>query len=383
MPEGIFNGFATILLPFLVTRAGLPAAAAASATAIALLPYVMAALCGPIIDLSLTLRRWYCIALFGSAVMFILITAAPIRRDTIGLLTAAAFCCEIGAVLICVTVAAIIARIVPDSAKGRAGGWYQAGLLGGAGLGGGGGIWLTAHTSTSFTSFILVGTAVASATALRFLPALPVVRDGRSLKTRLVEVGRDLVELVREPQGRLVTLLVVSPIGVGAATNLWSAIAIDWHTAPNLVALVTGAVNGLAAAIGCIVGGRMADQIGRLNGFFGSGLMMAVVAVAMAAAPRNEAVFGSGVMLYSLSQGWANAAYSALALYVISRGAVASKYAILTSLGNIPVSYMTAFDGYVHDRWSAAGMLTIEALIGVACVAVALLPVRRLRLTHL
>jgi hypothetical protein len=63
------------------------------------------------------------------------------------------------------------------------------------------------------------------------------------------------------------------------------------------------------------------------------------------------------VPFYALSQGLQNAAFSAVLLHVTGRGAAATKYALRGSLGNLPVSYMTAFDGWAHDRFGAAGML--------------------------
>ena len=82
----------------------------------------------------------------------------------------------------------------------------------------------------------------------------------------------------------------------------------------------------------------------------------------------------SGV--YAASTGWAWAAFSALLLYAIGRGAASTKYATLSSLGNLPTTYMTAFDGWVHDRSGAAGMLNAEALLGVGSVVLGLIALK-------
>lgn len=92
---------------------------------------------------------------------------------------------------------------------------------------------------------------------------------------------------------------------------------------------------------------------------------MAAIATGMALAPRTLAMFGAGVLAYALSGGMAYAAFSALLLYVIGRGAASTKYATLASLGNLPTSYMTAFDGWAHDRAGSAGMLYGESALGV------------------
>jgi len=38
-------------------------------------------------------------------------------------------------------------------------------------------------------------------------------------------------------------------------------------------------------------------------------------------------------------------------LSAIGRGAASTKYAALSSLGNVPVVYMTGVDGWAHDRF--------------------------------
>ena len=102
---------------------------------------------------------------------------------------------------------------------------------------------------------------------------------------------------------------------------------------------------------------------------------MALVALIMVAAPRTPNVYSSGVLFYAFSSGLAYAAFSAIVLYVIGRGAASAKYAILSSLGNVPPVYMTAFDGWMHDRSGVVGMLTGEALLGMACIVLGLVAV--------
>jgi hypothetical protein len=121
-----------------------------------------------------------------------------------------------------------------------------------------------------------------------------------------------------------------------------------------------------------VVGGFIADRLGRWWTFFGAGALMALVAIVMAVAPRTPAAYGAGVLSYALSLGLANAGFSAIVLHVIGRGAASAKYAILSSLGNVPFVYMTAFDGWMHDRSGAVGMLNADALVGLVCTVLGL-----------
>src|SRR5438093_838243 len=74
-------------------------------------------------------------------------------------------------------------------------------------------------------------------------------------------------------------MLVCSPIGAGAMNNLWSAVAPDWRATPDQVALVSGVLNGVLSAIGCVIGGWVADRVGRWWAYFGSGILIAMVAI--------------------------------------------------------------------------------------------------------
>ncbi|HEY7303406.1 MAG TPA: hypothetical protein VH601_04805 [Bryobacteraceae bacterium] len=138
-------------------------------------------------------------------------------------------------------------------------------------------------------------------------------------------------------------------------------------------------MNGLAAAFGSLVSGWIADRHGRYIAFFGSGLIQAGVAILLLKAPRSPFMFGLGILLYATSQGGNYGAFSALVFHVAGSRAVATKYAILTSLGYVPISYMTTFDGFAHDRWGTAGMLLSEASLGVAFTALALFALWRVR----
>ncbi len=46
---------------------------------------------------------------------------------------------------------------------------------------------------------------------------------------------------------------------------------------------------------------------------------------------------------------------------------------------NVPSAYMTAFDGWVHDRSGVERMLEAEALLAMVSIALGLLAVRKLK----
>ncbi|MBA3833701.1 MAG: MFS transporter [Chthoniobacterales bacterium] len=377
LPYGISNGFVSITLPFALVRAVFSVAAAASVVALGLSANLWRFVGAPVVDLTLSLRRWYWLGMGACVATLLGLGLMPLRPETAILLTVVAFVSQIGANLVVIPVGGLIAHTVPEDEKGRAAGWYQAGNLGGTGIGGGAGVWMASHFSFLAAGGTLAGAMLIAGLALRFVPDVRPVR-GESIGRRMRLMGRDLFILLRTPIGLLTIALVTSPIGSGAMNNLWSAVALDWHTGANTVALVTGVLNGIIAAVGCVAGGWLADRVGRWWAYFGSGIFLAVVAAGMAIAARTSAAFSTGVLFYAFVGGVAYAAFSALVLFAIGRGAASTKYALLSSFGNLPVIYVTALDGWTHDRYGSAGMLLFEALAGIVSVLLAAIAVWRL-----
>ena len=377
LPYGISNGFASITLPFILTQNGFPVATSASVVAIGLSANLWRFLWGPVADLTLTARRWYLIGLITSTATMILLGFMPFRQSGVSMLTAVVFISQVAATLIVLPVGGLIAHTVPDEEKGRAAGWYQAGNLGGTGIGGGAGVWLAAHFSKETAGDALGLAMMASAAALYFVSDVRLV-TGERISARLRILWLDIRDMTRAAIPLFTIVLVCSAIGAGAMNNLWSAVAPDWRAGPDTVAFVSGLLNGIVSAIGCVVGGWIADRVGRWWSYFGSGVAIAFVALVMAAAARTPAIYSAGVLVYAFFCGMAYAAFSAVVLSAIGRGAASTKYATLSSLGNIPVIYMTALDGWVHDRFGTGWMLIAEAIAGVVCVALALLVLQKI-----
>ena len=371
LPMGISAGFVGVTLPFVLTRAGFSVTAAAAIVAVGLSANVWRFLWGPVADLTLSLHKWYWIGLGTCAATLFLLSLIPINPGAAALLTAMVFVSQVAGTLVVLPLGGLLAHTVADAEKGRASGWYQAGNLGGFGLGGGAGVWLAAHFSSRIAGSALGLAMLICAAAIYFVPDVRPV-PGERLGEKMREIGKDFRELIRSPVVLLTTAMVMCPIGAAGASNLWSAIAPDWHASPDTVALATGVLSSVASFAGCLVGGQVADRVGRWWTYFIAGTFMAGVALVMAVAPRTPIHYSTWVLFYAVSLGMANASFSALVLNAIGRGAASTKYSIMSSLGNVPCVYMTAFDGWAYDRWHAAGMLNAEAWVSLACVVVGL-----------
>jgi len=350
---------------------------AASIVALGISANIWLVLWGPVVDLTLTPRRWYMLAVVTSAAALFLLGIVPFEQRAVAILTAMVLISQVAVTLVVLPMGALMAYTVADEEKGRAAGWYQAGNLGGNGIGGGAGIWLGVHFSKELAGATLAVAMVAAAAAIYFAADFRIVA-GYGFRERMRLMGRDILAMLRSAIPLLTIVLVTSPIGAGAMNNLWSAVATDWHAGPQTVALVTGVFNGIVCALGCVMGGWIADRFGRWWAYFGAGGALALVAMVMAVAPWTSMAYGIGVLVYAFFLGAGYAAFSALVVHAIGRGVASTKYAMLQSLGNIPVAYMTAFNGWVHDRYGGVWMLNGEALLAIVCIAAGLFVLQKI-----
>ncbi len=294
------------------------------------------------------------------------------------LLTIIYFVSQIAANLVLLPVGGIMAHRVEPNKKGRAAGWYQAGNLGGVGLGGGAGLWLATHFNILTAGLVLSAFSLLSAVIILRIRDVHHEKD-KHLVSELMNMGKDILSMIRVPVILFVIILLCMPIGTGAATNLWSAIAADWKTNADTVALVTGLLSGLVSALGSMSGGFIADKWGNWIAYLGAGLVCVFVTMVMAVSPLRPYVYISGVLAYAFGLGLVNAAFSSVILFAIGKRNASTKYALLSSLGNVPVVYMTAFDGWAHDQYNSRFMLLAESGVGVLFILICVIIINRLK----
>jgi PAT family beta-lactamase induction signal transducer AmpG len=371
LPFGVMQGYLSVTLGYQLAKAGVGTGAIAALIAVGYIPHTWKFLWAPIADMTLSRKLWYVLAAVVSAAGIFAMGALPADAASLPWLSAIVLVANLAVTFLAMAVESLMAYAAPDGEKGRAGGWFQAGNLGGAGLGGGAGLWLAERVANP----LLPGAALAAACLLCCLMLVfirepqPMPRDATYLRTLKV-VLRDLWSVARSRPGFLALLICFLPIGSGAASNLFSATAGDWQASADAVALVNGIGGGMAAALGCIAGGYLCDRIDRKKAYYLYGILMALCAVAMAGAPRNELAYGVFCLVYWFISGLAYAAFSAVVLEAIGLGAAATKYSLFASLSNMPIQYMTLVDGWAHTRWGTGGMLLTEALIGVVAVLI-------------
>jgi hypothetical protein len=191
-------------------------------------------------------------------------------------------------------------------------------------------------------------------------------------------IGRDLWGLILSTRGRLAIVLMASPIGVGAAGTLFPAIAPEWRVEPAVIATITGPGAAMVSALGCLMGGVLADRTDRLSAWLITGWLLVAAGAALALLPRTPPMFALGALAYDFTLGSCFGAFIAVVLEAIGQGAATSKFALVTAFGNVPLLYMAPLDGWAHDHWASVGMLIFEA--GICAAGLLLLSLFRNRL---
>jgi len=382
IPYGAVPGFLTVALAYELSRKGISTSDIAVVVGISYVCLIFKWLWAPLVDTLLTRKIWY----VGSTLvcglgLWLAGRAAMGEHPSLALISAALTVSNFTATLLAMAVESLMAATVPDGERGRAGGWSQAGNLGGQGIGGGLSLWLIQSDglSDAASGGVLGLLCVLCCLALfRVDDARPLLKvEGQveavghlGVRANLRVIGSDLWQLLRSRIGVLALLICLLPIGSGAAQNLWSPIASEWHASADVVAFVTGAMSGVISALGCLAGGWLCDRIDRKLAYCVFGLLLAIAAIGMALCPRTSSQYIFWTSVYAFVVGLCYAAYCAVVLEAIGNTAAATKFSFLSSVSNAPIMLMTFVDGAAQGRWGTRGMLWTEAWCGVAGIAV-------------
>jgi PAT family beta-lactamase induction signal transducer AmpG len=381
LPFGASGGFVTVALAYQLTQSGVNAFQVAALGAAQLLPQTWKFLWAPIADTTLSRKSWYVIGAALTSVGILACGSMPPDAAALTLLSALVFLMSLATTFLAMSVEALIAHHTPDEVKGRASGWFQAGNLGGAGLGGGAGLWMAQHWSALWISAAVLGVACAlCALALFWIPEPTHTRAGSAAGgvrpalirqwSYVVAVLKDLWALVRSRRGFLALLVVFLPIGTGSASNLWAAVADSWHASADTVALINGTLGGAVSAAGCLLGGFLCDRLDRKTAYLLFGAAQALCAVAMALAPHTETMFVVFTMLYAVLNGLAYAGFSAVALETVGLNAAATQYNAFASLSNMPILYMGLAEGWAYTQHGPGAMLYVEAALAAVAIVI-------------
>lgn len=388
IPFGAMSGYVTVAMAFLCTRFQLTVQDGAMLIASGIFPHVWKFLWAPVADTTLTRKKWYVLSVIGCAVGIAAMSAVPMSRANLHLLQAVIFTANLASTFLGMAVEGLMAHSTPPERRGRVGGWFQAGNLGGNGLGGGAGLWmatnLPSHESPApwIAGAVLGACFLLGANALRMVPDAQADRRDSGLGRAIVGVAGDMWTMVKSKAGMLCAALCLLPMNSGTATNVLSQaeVAAKWGASEDTVALVNGVLNGVVSAAGCLVAGELCSRFGSKRVYASVAVLLACVSVAMALSPFTRQNYVLFTLMYVFVVGLSYTAFTGFVLDVIGKRAAATKYNAFASLSNTPIAYMGLILAWAHKQYGERGMLFTDAaanIIGLIVLGVFALAIGR------
>ncbi len=386
LPFGALSGFVQVALTFLATQHGLSISEGALLNGASMLSQWLKWLWAPIVDVTLSPRRWYVISTTASAVGVFAMAAVPLGPDTLGALLAIIAGASLINSIVGMAVEAIMASCTTPDQAGRVSAWFQVGNLGGTGLGGALGLFLVKNLPKPWMGGAIMGILfMACCVALRFTPALANPHHDATPLAAVKSVIRDLRVMLKTRGGVLSAVLCILPISTGAAQVVLAQakVAGFWGAGEHEVELLQGLLAGFVTSIGCFAGGWICQRIHPRGAYVGIAIAMALVTAGMGAAPATVAMYVAWSLLYAFTIGLSYSAFTAFVLDAMGGGSAATKYNVFASLSNFPLWWLGLVLGVAADRWGARAMLLTESAFGLVGVAIFAVAERRVRRSSL
>ncbi len=124
-------------------------------------------------------------------------------------------------------------------------------------------------------------------------------------------------------------------------------------------------ITGVVSAGAALLGGYVCDAMDRRTAYCMFGVLVGLQIVIVAHLPRTPEVWIGASLFYQALVAAGYSAYSAVVLEVIGRGAAATKFNLMASVANVPVTVMPLVDGMLHDKAGTNAMFYGEAALSV------------------
>ena len=371
-PDAVISlGLVGGALTYLLRDEGVDPARAAGIGALLALPHAIYFLWGPITDFLMRRRTWLMIAAATSAIAMLVAFHQPHLGSSwaVGLLFLSA-CLGVLAPACC---GGMMGALRSELNRRRASSFYQSGSL----------------AIGAVAIFVLVtlsgrlplgslGWIVSAMIALPSLfalaaPAQSMITE-RTARETAAQIWHEFRSTFLRWEALPYTLLVTSPCSSGAMIGLLGELARDYGVTGQQVAWLNGLVGALLTTAGALAASLIPARVRAPIAFLLSGLVNAATLVILALGPLRPAVYFAGTVLFLFTVGAGYALFTAVVLEFLgaSGKSGSSRYAIINSLGNLPVAYMTALDGWGYAHWGPRGMPAADAVVTVAGVSLLL-----------
>ena len=358
--NGVLQGGA---LAFLLSRQGVPELRASQIISLLALPTTIYFLWSPITDFLVRRRTWLLISSVAAALGMVL--ALQQRRLDGRISVALMFFSACAAQLVVSSCGGMLGALRNERAKRVAGGFYQGGGLG---------------FGAASVLVLLMLRERGEEARIPWVAGLLIVAPAffalaAPRQELLVEhgIGRTLRRIWEEFHGTFFnwralpyTVLMLSPLATGAAVGLLTGVARRYGVGGQQVAWMNGLGGALLMAAGSLAATLIPARIRASVAYLTVALANAATLAVLSLGPLRQDTYYVGVALYLLTVGMGYAMFTAVVLEFLgsSGKSGSSRYAIINSMGNVPVVYMLALDGWGGSRFGVRGLPGTEAVMG-------------------
>jgi PAT family beta-lactamase induction signal transducer AmpG len=364
---GLVNG----ALSYLLRREGVDPGRAASIVALLGLPHTIYFLWGPLTDFWMRRRTWLMAAAAAAAATLVVAFHRPALASTGGVtLLFLSACFGEFAVAAC---GGMMGTLRDEKNRRRAGSFYQSGSLAFGAIA----VFVLVSLAARYTLGTL-GWIVAAMVALPALFALvappqPVVGEHTPRETA-ARVWREFKSTFLRWEAIPYTLLVTAPCCSGAMIGLLPALAADYGVTGQQVAWINGLAGALLTAAGALAASLIPVRIRAPIAFLIAGLFNAATLAVLSLGPQTPTVYFIGTVLFLFSIGAGYALFTGVVLEFLggSGKSGSARYAIINSLGNLPVAYMAYLNGRGYAHWGPRAMPATDAVLSTAAIVLLL-----------
>ena len=359
----VANGIVQGALSYLFRQQGVGIGRSSEIISLLILPTTIYFLWSPITDFWIERRAW----LITGAVAAGLIMAAAFhspRLDTraaIILMFLSACCCQ----LVVASCGGMMGTLHSEVARRKASSFYQAGSLAfGA---------VAILVMASLAQRISMGSLGWVAAALIALPAFGALATPKQTRESRHEIGHTLSTIWHEVKATFFrwravpyTLLLLFPMGSGAAIGLLPGIAQDYHVSGQNMAWMNGLAGAFLTAAGALAATFIPTRISASVAYLCVCLINEATLLVLWLCPASPTTYVIGSTLYLFTIGTCYAMFTAVVLEFLGHSGKSGsgRYSIINSLGNVPVVYMTTVDGHGAKIWGARGLAGTDAVVG-------------------
>jgi PAT family beta-lactamase induction signal transducer AmpG len=350
-------------LSYLLRLQGVDPSRSASIIALLSLPHAIYLFWGPITDFWLRRRTWLILAAVAAATTFIVAFLQPTLASS-----RAVWLMFLGAsfgVIVPAACGGMMGGLRSEVNRRRASSSYQTGSLVVGAIGVFALVSFSSHLRVSTLGLILAAMIVAPSLLALAAPPQPMISEHGFRETRariFAEFKKTFLHWKAIPY----ILLVTAPFCSGALIGLLPGLAADYGITGVQVAWINGLGGALLTAAGATIVSFIPVRIRASIAFPISGLLNAAAAAILALGPARPAVYFIGTVLFLFTIGAGYALFTGVSLEFLggSGKSGSSRYAIINSLGNLPVVYMSWFDGRAYAWWGPRAMPAADAILG-------------------